>query len=50
MIQMKDLNTGNLWLWGRDKFVNRRYMMQEMYQQYLDEDESWKTVAKDQVS
>ena len=28
VIQMKDLNTGNQWLWGRDKFVNRRYMMQ----------------------
>jgi len=48
VIQMKDLNTGNLWLWERDKFVNRRYMMQEMYQQYLDEDETWKTVEKDQ--
>ena len=48
VIQMKDLNTGNQWLWGRDKFVNRRYMMQEMYQQFLDEDESWKTVEKEQ--
>ena len=32
---MKDLNTGNLWLWERGKFMNRRYMMQEMYQQFL---------------
>ena len=47
---MKDLNTGNLWLWERGKFMNRRYMMQEMYQQFLDEDDSWKKVAKDQVT
>lgn len=46
---MKDLNTGNLWLWERGKFMNRRYMMQEMYQQFLDEDDAWKKVAKDQV-
>merc|ERR1712235_5874 len=48
VIQMKDLNTGNLWLWERGKFMNRRYMMQEMYQQFLDEDDAWKKVAKDQ--
>ena len=29
--------------------MNRRYMMQEMYQQFLDEDDAWKKVAKDQV-
>ena len=35
VIQMKDLNTGNQWLWGRDKFVNRRYMMQDSAQIFV---------------
>jgi len=28
MVQMKNLLTGNIWLWDRGKFVNRRYLMQ----------------------
>jgi len=28
MVQMKYLLTGNIWLWERGKFVNRRYLMQ----------------------
>ncbi|PVD20791.1 hypothetical protein C0Q70_18952 [Pomacea canaliculata] len=36
MVKMKNLLNGNTWLWERGKFMNRRYMMQEMYQQYLD--------------
>ncbi|CBY07661.1 unnamed protein product [Oikopleura dioica] len=47
MVQMKDVGTGNLWLWERGKFMNRRYIIQEMYQQFLDDDESWKTCPKD---
>jgi len=47
MVQMKDVATGNLWLWERGKFMNRRYIIQEMYQQFLDDDESWKTCPKD---
>ncbi|XP_041375232.1 LOW QUALITY PROTEIN: kinesin-like protein KIF28P [Gigantopelta aegis] len=36
MVKMKDLRNGNTWLWERGKFMNRRYMIQEMYQKYLD--------------
>ena len=46
---MKDLNTGNLWMWERGKFMNRRFMMQEMYTKYLEENDDWKNVKKDEV-
>ena len=49
VIQMKDLNTGNLWMWERGKFMNRRFMMQEMYTKYLEENDDWKNVKKDEV-
>ncbi|BFZ12722.1 hypothetical protein BsWGS_15761 [Bradybaena similaris] len=36
MVKMKDLLNGNTWLWEHGKFMNRRYLIQEMYQKYLD--------------
>jgi hypothetical protein len=36
VVKMKNLLNGNTWLWERGKFMNRRYLMQEMYQKYLD--------------
>ncbi|OAF69255.1 hypothetical protein A3Q56_02996 [Intoshia linei] len=36
MIKMKNLKNENTWLWERGKFMNRRYLIQEMYQQYVD--------------
>ncbi|XP_067652315.1 kinesin-like protein KIF28 [Haliotis asinina] len=36
MVKMKNLLNGNTWLWERGKFMNRRYLIQEMYQRYLD--------------
>ena len=50
MVQVKDLASGNLWLWERGKFMNRRYIMQEMYQQFIDDDQSWKDIKKEDVS
>ncbi|VEL19281.1 unnamed protein product [Protopolystoma xenopodis] len=35
MIEMKDLVTGDTWLWERGIFMDRRYLMQEMYQSYV---------------
>ena len=34
MVRVKNLQNDNVWLWERGKFINRRYIMQEMYQQY----------------
>ncbi|CAG5116350.1 unnamed protein product, partial [Candidula unifasciata] len=36
MVKMKDLLNGNTWLWEHGKFMNRRYLIQEMYQRYID--------------
>ncbi|XP_064643927.1 kinesin-like protein KIF28 isoform X2 [Lineus longissimus] len=35
-----DIDTGHEWLWPRHKFFNRKYVMQEMYQNYT-EGEDW---------
>lgn len=37
---MRHLETDHYWLWSRNKFVNRKYLMQEMYQNYV-ESEAW---------
>ena len=34
-IIMKELMTGLEWLWPRQKFVNRKYRMQEMYENFF---------------
>ncbi|XP_076469926.1 kinesin-like protein KIF28 isoform X2 [Babylonia areolata] len=36
MVKMKNLLNGNTWLWERGTFMTRRYVIQEMYQKYLD--------------
>ncbi|XP_074645604.1 kinesin-like protein KIF28 isoform X2 [Tubulanus polymorphus] len=36
MVKMKNLLNGNTWLWERGKFMNRRYLMGDLYQKYLD--------------
>ncbi len=40
MIKMKNLLNGNEWTWDRAKFTDRRFQMQEMYQRYLEEEDS----------
>ncbi|KAL4221955.1 hypothetical protein ACF0H5_018006 [Mactra antiquata] len=42
MVKMIALDgSGNDWLWDRNKFINRKYMMQEMYQNYVEGDQDW---------
>lgn len=40
-VKMKDLTNDNEWLWGKNKFVNRKFIMQEMYQNFVDGDTEW---------
>uniref|UniRef100_H2ZMC6 Kinesin-like protein n=1 Tax=Ciona savignyi TaxID=51511 RepID=H2ZMC6_CIOSA len=47
MVQVKNLLNNNIWMWERGKFMNRRYMIQEMYQQYIDGDDSFKEIEQD---
>ncbi|CAH1778943.1 unnamed protein product [Owenia fusiformis] len=48
MVKMKNLLNGNTWLWDRAKFVNRRFMMQDLYQSWLDGDESVLNIPKEE--
>jgi len=40
-VKMKDLTNGNEWVWDKNKFINRKYIMQEMYQNFTDGDPDW---------
>ena len=33
--------SNNSWLWDRNKFINRKFLMQEMYQNYIEGDDNW---------
>ncbi|XP_023930292.1 kinesin-like protein KIF28P isoform X2 [Lingula anatina] len=49
MVKMKNLLNGNTWLWERGKFMNRRYLAQELYQRFLDgEDAAVKNLPKEE--
>lgn len=37
---MKSKEDDSEWVWDRNKFFNRKYLMQEMYQNYV-EGEDW---------
>ena len=41
MVKMTDLVHGNFWMWDRNKFINRKYKMVEMYQNFVDGDPDW---------
>ncbi|KAL5010885.1 hypothetical protein ScPMuIL_013190 [Solemya velum] len=45
MVRVQNLETKHEWIWPRQKFVNRKYIMQEMYQNYL-EGEEWNLPAE----
>ena len=36
---MKNLSNGTEFVWAKEKFLNRLYLMKEMYQKYEDEEE-----------
>lgn len=36
---MTNLKNLNEWLWDKGKFMNRKFMMQDLYQKYLDGEE-----------
>ncbi|XP_035680262.1 kinesin-like protein KIF28P isoform X3 [Branchiostoma floridae] len=48
VVKMKNLLNGNTWLWERGKFMNRRYMIQELYQRHLDGDEDVMKIPKEE--
>ncbi|XP_033639651.1 kinesin-like protein KIF28P [Asterias rubens] len=40
-VLMRCNNNDNEFLWDRNKFLNRKYLMQEMYQNFVDGDKDW---------
>lgn len=43
-VRMKNMETGNWWMFDKNDFINRKYMMQDMYQNYMDGDKDWDVV------
>ena len=41
-VKMKDLISDIEWIWEKNKFINRKYLMQEMYQNFVEGDD-WET-------
>ncbi|XP_025096208.1 kinesin-like protein KIF28P [Pomacea canaliculata] len=41
MVKMLNLDNGNEWLLDRNNFVNRRYLAEEMYQNFIEGDKDW---------
>ena len=39
-VKMRNLDNGYSWMWTRNQFLERKYRMQEMYQNYV-EGEQW---------
>ncbi|XP_072041898.1 kinesin-like protein KIF28P [Amphiura filiformis] len=40
-VLMRNIDNDNEFLWNRNKFLNRKYLMQEMYQNFVDGDKDW---------
>lgn len=36
MVKVEDRSTRFVWLWSKAKFINRKYLMQELYQAWID--------------
>ncbi|XP_013402033.1 kinesin-like protein KIF28P [Lingula anatina] len=41
MVKMKNLENGNEWMWPYDKFLNRKYKMEEMYNDFINDEKDW---------
>lgn len=40
-VKHKNLETGTTFMWDRNTFIDRKFMMQEMYQNYVEGDPNW---------
>ena len=40
-VKMKNLENGTEFIWPKEKFLNRLYLMKEMYNNYEEEEEEW---------
>ena len=40
-MKMRNLGNDSEFMWERNKFINRKFLMQEMYQNYVNGDDDW---------
>lgn len=40
-VKMKNLENGTEFIWTKEKFLNRLYLMKEMYSNYEEEEDDW---------
>ena len=40
-VKMKSLSNDHSWLWGHGEFLDRKYRMQELYQNYMEGGSDW---------
>ena len=40
-VKMKNLENGTEFIWPKEKFLNRLYLMKEMYNNYEEEEDDW---------
>ena len=40
-VKMRNLGNDTEFMWDRSKFINRKFLMQEMYQDYVNGDDDW---------
>ena len=45
MVKMKSLSNGNEWLWDRAKFMDRRFLMQALYQEYIEDEKKSTSIS-----
>ena len=46
-VKLQDESTGNVYYIPKAEFMNRKFEMQEMYQDYLEDNPNWNNVAND---
>ncbi|CAF0814643.1 unnamed protein product, partial [Brachionus calyciflorus] len=48
MVKMTNLQNMNVWLWDKGKLMNRKYLMQDLYQHYLEGEDTLLKIKKEE--
>ncbi|XP_069103426.1 kinesin-like protein KIF28P [Argopecten irradians] len=46
-MKVKDLVSGNHWMWSKDKAIHRHALMQQLYQDFISKDDNWNVSKED---
>ncbi|KAM5237704.1 LOW QUALITY PROTEIN: kinesin-like protein KIF28P [Ctenodactylus gundi] len=47
MVKVTNQRTHEVWIWSKAKFINRKFLMEELYQRFLDGEDSYVTQEDD---